>query len=133
MKIIAIITFISIAGLSAIVSSCKNTINSPIGDIVFPASGVSYSKQVQPLFNVGCIYSGCHDDQTRASNLSLTNYIDATTDQSGVIIAGNPTSSILIQRVKGTGPIMPPPPYSPLNQNQIQGLTTWIKEGAKDN
>jgi hypothetical protein len=124
------VTMVALVAASFALSSCKNTINTPLGDIVFPADSISYSRQVQPLFNVGCNYSGCHDDQTRAGNLSLTNYIDATTDQPGVVIAGNPSGSILIQRIKGTGPIMPPLPYSPLSQNQIQGLTTWIKEGA---
>ena len=121
-------------GFSIMIASCKNTVNTPIGDIVFPADSVSYAKQVQPLFNIGCTYPGaCHDDQTRAGGLSLTNYIDATTDQPGVIIPGNPTSSILIQRIQGQNGIMPPPPSSPLNQNQVNGMKTWIKEGAKLN
>ena len=133
MKTISALALISVAVLSFALSSCKNTVNTPIGDIKFPPSNVSYSRQVQPLFNVGCIYYGCHDDGTRAGNLSLTNYNDATTDVSGVVIPGNPTNSILIQRIKGQTGVMPPPPASPLNQNQIQGLTTWVKEGAKLN
>ena len=28
---------------------------------------------------------------------------------------------------------MPPPPYNPLNSDQIQLIRTWIAQGAKDN
>jgi len=132
MKIVSILTIASIPILTFVLSSCKNSVDNPIGDIKFPSSNVSYKEQVQPLFNVGCIYSGCHDQRTPDNgNLSLTNYIDATTDDPGVIIKGNPTNSILIQRIKGQGGLMPP--SSPLNENQIQGLTTWIQEGGKNN
>lgn len=131
MKRNLIILVASVAIVSIAMSSCKNTINTPIGDIVFPASNVSYSQQVQPLFNLGCDYLGCHDDETMAGNLSLTNYISATTAP-GVIRPRDTTSSILIQRIEGKGPIMPPA-ASPLNQNQIKGLKTWIMEGAKNN
>jgi hypothetical protein len=135
MRIVSAIIVASTVILSIMLSSCKNTINMPIGDIVFPASGVSYSRQVQPLLNLGCNYSGCHDDGTRSANLCLTNYIDATTDVAGVVNFNGDTNCILIETISGRLPteFMPPPPAASLNQNQIHGLATWIKEGAKDN
>jgi hypothetical protein len=40
---------------------------------------------------------------------------------------------VLVLRIQGSvGARMPPGQY-PLNQNQIDGIRTWIAEGAKDN
>jgi hypothetical protein len=135
MKTVLAIGVSSILFFTILVSSCKNSIDNPIGDIVFPSSGVSYSRQVQPLFNVGCIYSGCHDDETKSGGLSLTNFIDATTDVPGVVYFNGDTNCVLIERVYGNSSIsiMPPAPASPLNLNQRHGLATWVREGAKNN
>ncbi|MGC8594419.1 MAG: c-type cytochrome domain-containing protein [Candidatus Kryptoniota bacterium] len=125
-------------GLLSIVAfvyvSCKNTVSGPNGQtsIVFPPSNVSYIKYVQPLFNIDCNYSGCHDSGTRAGGLDLTDYNSAMSVP-GVIVPGNSKNSILVQRITGALPIMPPPPLPTLTPNQIQGIKTWIDEGAKDN
>jgi hypothetical protein len=115
-------------------ASCKNTVSGPNGQttIVFPSSNVSYIKYIQPLFNIDCNYSGCHDSGTKAGGLDLTDYNSAMSVP-GVIVPGNSKSSILVQRITGQLPIMPPPPLPTLTPNQIQGIKTWIDEGAKDN
>jgi hypothetical protein len=106
--------------------------NSNTGQIVFPASGVSYNKYVQPLFNIACNYSGCHD-AADAGGLDLTSYISMMSSSPAPVQAGDTTHSILIQRVEGKGSIMPPAGFGSLTSNQIQGLKTWTMEGAKDN
>jgi len=100
--------------------------------IVFPDANVSYSQHVQPLFNTTCALSGCHDDATRQSNLSLTSYQNATA-RPGIIVPGNADGSILVQRIDGR--LQPQMPYQrqPLNSNQINGIKKWINEGAKNN
>jgi hypothetical protein len=100
-------------------------------DIVFPSSSVSYAQHVQPLFNLRCSTFGCHDDQTRAGNLRLTSYI-ALTERPGIVVPGNSTSSLLIQRIDGR---LPHPVNIPIiiNQNQLDGMKKWIDEGAKNN
>ena len=57
-----------------VLSSCKDTSNSvsTLDDIVFPATGISYEKLVQPLFNIGCATTSCHDAQD--NTLNLTSY-----------------------------------------------------------
>ncbi|HUI30703.1 MAG TPA: hypothetical protein VLX91_10835 [Candidatus Acidoferrales bacterium] len=130
---------ISIAFLTAAfaiaLSSCKNTVNTPIGDIVFPASNVSYSVHVQPLFNVGCI--SCHNDGINGpaeGGLNLTNYISATTSVSGLILTnGDTTHSVFVQWIEGKYIHDDTPFLSVLTLNQIQGLKTWVKEGARNN
>lgn len=114
--------------------SCKNNFTGPNGQttIVFPSSNVSYVKYVQPLFNIDCNYSGCHDSGTRAGGLDLSDY-NSVMAVPGVVVPGNSKNSILVQRITGALPIMPPPPLPTLTPNQIQGIKTWIDEGAKDN
>ncbi len=115
-------------------SSCKDTITSvtPLDQIVFPSTGISYSKQVQPLFNVGCALPECHDNVTKKANLDLTSYAGLVSDE-GIVVAGNPTNSRLIWCIEAIPnyPLMPP--AKPLSQNQIQGLKQWILEGANGN
>jgi hypothetical protein len=94
---------------------------------------VSYSGQVQPLFNQACNASGCHDDGTQTNALVLTSYGKAVLTITGVVIPGKPDASTLVLRIQGSvGARMPPGAY-PLNQNQINGIRTWIVEGAKNN
>ncbi len=133
------------AGLGAVLlglvfSSCKNVLGpSSSTPIVFPASNVSYTKQVQPLFDQKCNVPGCHDSQTQAGNppldLSDQNGYTSLITTPGIVVHGDTLDSELIESVEGRMPLMPPPlsGISALNQNQINGLKTWIMEGAKLN
>jgi hypothetical protein len=104
----------------------------PVSDILFPDTNVSYSLHVQPLFTQTCTFSGCHNDASRSGNLSLTNYQNAT-QPIGVIVAGDPDGSRLYQRIQGIGGPRMPLNRAPLNDNQINGIRTWIQEGALNN
>ena len=118
-------------------AGCKGTAptgpdNSP-SNIVFPTNGISYSAQVQPLFNQACNLSGCHDAGQHQSALDLTSYGEAVLTIPGIVVSGKPDASTLVLRIQGSvGARMPPGTY-PLNQNQINGIRTWIQEGAKNN
>ncbi len=120
-------------------TGCKDS-NNPIGpdgspsNVIFPASNVSYGSQVQPLFNQACNFVGCHDDGDHTSPLKLTSYANVRYAMQQVVIPGKPEQSILVLRIQGTtaGERMPPN-TNPLNQNQINGIRTWIAEGANNN
>ena len=117
--------------------SCKGSAPTGPGGspstIIFPANGVSYSAQVQPLFDQACNASGCHGNGTQTNALVLTSYGLAVLTLPGVVVAGKPDASTLVLRIQGSvGARMPPGSY-PLNQNQINGIRTWIAEGAKNN
>lgn len=45
-----------------------------------PASNVSFRAHILPVFEIKCNNSGCHDDGTRAGNLSLTTWASTTSD-----------------------------------------------------
>ena len=115
---------------------CKDS-NPLTGDspsnVVFPPSNVSYSLHVQPLFNQACAYSGCHDAVSTQSTLRLDNYTDAVLTIPGIVVQGKPDQSTLVLRIQGSVGTRMPPGGNPLNTNQINGIRTWIAEGAKNN
>ena len=106
-------------------------------DIIFPASGVSFTKQVEPLFQETC--ASCHNGNNPGINLIL-NYT-AFSDfwgylidyQPKIIISGSAANSILTEIFQALPNFMPPPPRPRLTQNQIDGIKTWINEGANHN
>lgn len=132
----AALLFVVLASLTG--PGCKDTNGPGNGDspsnVVFPTRDVSYSVHVQPLFNQACNFGGCHDSGPHQSPLRLTEYGYAVLTLPGVVVAGKPDQSTLVFRIEGrVGVRMPPPPGNPLNQNQINGIRTWIADSAKNN
>ena len=126
------IVILLLAGLA----SCKDSSN-PVSDldkIVFPPKDISYEKQVQPLFNIGCANVGCHERGGDPKfQLDLTSYATATANRQGLMIVPKDTAnSILVGCIEGRPGSFPMPPARPLNLNQIIGLKQWILEGAAD-
>lgn len=121
-----------------VICGCKD--ENPVGEdnspstIVFPLSGVSYQYQVQPLFNQACNFSGCHGSDAPSNLVKLTSWGDLMTTGTGtgVVVPGRPELSTLVLRIQGPGARMPPSGF-PLNQNQINGIRTWIADSAKNN
>ena len=121
--------------------TCKDHISdSGNVDVVFPDTGVSYGRHVQVLFWQACAFGGCHGDDTfDGRGFALDSYQHATA-KSGIIIPCvphqpcNPEASILVLRIEGLGGMVRMPfNRTPLNDNQINGIKTWIREGALNN
>ncbi len=115
--------------------SCKDNITdegSP-SDVVFPASDVSYSAHVQVLFDQTCALSGCHDAGTHESPLKLTSHGNTVFGVPGIVVEGSPDQSILVLRIEGRLGQRMPVNRNPLNQNQINGIRSWIAAGAPNN
>ncbi len=135
-KILRILFIYSII-LALALFGCDDTLtNKKIDDVVIPSSNVSFGSHIQPLLLVKCAYSGCHD-QASSSNkfLNLTTYSGITSDPL-IVYPFSPETSKLVWAIKGQSgsyPMPPPPNTAPLNQNQITGIETWVKEGAKNN
>jgi hypothetical protein len=95
---------------------------------------ISYSTQIQPIFNSNCGGSQCHIGGT-ASGLSLANYSSLMQggNSGAVVLPGNPDGSIIVRRLEGD--IQPQMPFQrqPLPPAQIQLIRDWIAEGAHDN
>lgn len=129
-RTIAFTAFLAMATLLSL-AACDDSGTRPGDEIIFPDKDVSYMAHVQPFFNLRCANYGCHEDQTRAGNLSLTSYV-AMTDRPGIVIPRDPESSLLMQKIDGR---LPHPINVPIliNQNQLTGIRTWITEGALNN
>ena len=109
-----------------------NTVEN-IDSRIIPDSNVSYAEHLQPVFDVKCNAAGCHNDQDVAGGLSLTSYSNTTADYL-IVAPGDTVNSRLIWSIKAESAYpMPPVGYPVLTQNQIRGVVTWIKEGAKNN
>jgi len=119
--------------LSLLVARCKDENPGSPSDIAFPPTNVSYVRQVQPLFNQACNFVGCHDDGQGQGKLKLTSYYNTVFGLAGVVVPGKPESSTLVLRIQGSVGMRMPPDRNQLDDNQINGIRTWIAEGAKDN
>ena len=117
--------------LAGWLTSCGSNMITDPNDIVFPDSNVSYQNHVQPLLTLSCAYVGCHNDETAAANLRLTNYF-ALFQHAGLVVPLKPDNSTLIQTLEGTLPHRATY-YQTTTDTQKKGMRLWVKEGAKNN
>lgn len=114
--------------------SCDNTDSRPSGQ------PVSFINDIQPLISRGMGGCGCHLNGTKPGGLDLSSL--STLRMGGfnsgpqIIVAGDPCSSILYQKLSDTPPFgsrMPRsgPPF--WTTEELQLLHDWIAEGAIDN
>jgi hypothetical protein len=114
--------------------SCKDTQTNPSSEIVFPNSNVSFTKHVGPLFQQKCTASPCHGGSAPVPandplNLEYPSY-SALIKHTPTLVVPSDTNCLLMERLDGRLPQMPPPKFPQLNQNQINGIKKWIEEGA---
>ena len=112
-----------------LLTACKDQLVTE-GTIVFPDSSVSYGSHIEPLFTTRCL--GCHNG-AYPPNLSPPSYSALVTYQPQLIIPGQGNNSLLVQLLDGRAAPIMPPSGEMLNQNQINGIKTWIDEGALNN
>lgn len=117
---------------AAIISqSCDDTVtSSEIDKLVMPDSNVSYKAHIAPVFEVKCV--PCHNSQRSEAGLDLSSWVNATRDPS-IIFPGSDSTSILVFTIERIPPYAPMPPNEWLKRNHIDGVRTWIKEGAQNN
>src|ERR1700724_2719512 len=93
---------------------------------------VDFTSQVKPIINKNCIT--CHGGVRQKGGFSLLFRDEAlATLKSGkhAIIPGDPDHSEMIRRISLKDPEdRMPYKHDPLNKEDIQILTRWIKEGA---
>jgi hypothetical protein len=92
---------------------------------------VSYSKNIQPLWNSSCVT--CHSGNL-APDLSAQNSYNSLLN-GGFVKAGNADESTLyLSLFEGTGvSLMPPKPNGPWPDANRRLVETWINQGAKNN
>ena len=128
-RLFIILLLFSIFFATVLFVSCDDSLT-----IKIPSKNVSYKEYIQPVFNYKCATAECHDDATRAGDYSMTTWTNVR--KTNVVVPYSVETSILVWRIEGLGlGIMPPFDLRsvPLTENQIEGIKTWIKEGAENN
>jgi len=91
-------------------------------------STISFSGRVQPIIQSNCAKSGCHDG---GEQFDLTSYESITRK----VEPGKPNKSEIYKSMTylDNFRVMPPKPDSPLTEDQLKVIYTWILQGAKNN
>lgn len=89
---------------------------------------VYFAKQILPLIISNCSMSGCHDAQTQADGVVLTNYQNIRSE----VEPYDPWDSELYESLFDNDDLMPPPPRSPLSTDDKALIRKWINQGAKN-
>ncbi|MCC7439132.1 MAG: hypothetical protein IT211_11620 [Armatimonadetes bacterium] len=124
-------TILSILAAAVAVVGCDSGFVTDPRDIVFPESDVSYSQHVQPLFDLSCTTSGCHDGFTQAAGLRLETYADLF-QKPGMVRPNDSARSTLRLAMRGVT-VLHPRIEPLLTENQVRGVAIWIQEGASNN
>ncbi|MBI2420322.1 MAG: hypothetical protein HYV28_20875 [Ignavibacteriales bacterium] len=112
-------------------TGCDDTLSDD--SLTMPASGVSYSKHIAPLFQLKCNNSACHGDGASGRPVFTSHY--GITKDASIVVKGDPETSRLVWAIewRGGAAKMPPEGSAGLTTAQITGIKTWIKEGAQNN
>ena len=122
---------LTIASIILLAQSCDDTLTSTeVNNIVMPDSGVSYSRHIAPVFEVKCV--PCHNSSRKEAGLDLSSWSSATLDPR-IIARGSDSTSVLVFSIEGLPPYALMPPSGRLIDNHIEGIRTWIREGALNN
>ncbi len=144
---VGIAVLVAILFLPVIFAACSKPFNpNPVNSPPPPPAdtGVSFSKQVQPIFDANCAVTGCHAGSSPQDGMSLVagkSYANLVNVPS--IEVSNydrvkpfyPDSSYLYFKITGNPIAGPRMPFlrPPLPDSLIQTIRSWILEGAKDN
>jgi len=121
----------SILFLFVLLMSCDDTITSEdIDKLVMPDTDVSYARHIAPVFEVKCV--GCHNDQRKEGGVNLSSYTNVIADPQ-IVFRGEADNSVLVWTIERLPPYPPMPPNQWLVRNHIDGIKTWINEGAENN
>ena len=97
-----------------------------------PLRAVSFSKDVLPILKTSC--QKCHGGKDGKGGVDLSSY--AAMKKGGksgpVFVEGDPDKSPLVSSISGDKPDMPKK-AAPLSKAQVTTISTWVKEGAKNN
>jgi hypothetical protein len=91
---------------------------------------VCFERDILPVFQSSCATTGCHDPISRLEGYDFSTYAGILEE----ITPGDPGASKIYEKITEDEPqdIMPPPPYDPLAQAEIDSIYRWILLGAKD-
>ncbi|WP_020402862.1 hypothetical protein [Gracilimonas tropica] len=118
---------------------CINNVEDISETSDYNPSEISYSADIQPIFNESCGGSGCHvGSAVNGVNLSSYNSVINSVGSSygeNIVTPGNPEISPLVDKIEPNprfGSRMPlGGPY--LTNDEVGKIKAWIEGGAEDN
>lgn len=107
-----------------------DTITNPEDTATWVNPRACFDRDILPIFVSSCAISGCHDAANPQDGIILTDYMKIRSR----VTPGNPEESDIYEKITEDNAldIMPPPPYDPLPQAQIDSIYKWILYGALD-
>jgi WD40 repeat protein/mono/diheme cytochrome c family protein len=98
------------------------------------AEAVSYHKQVKPIFQAHC--QGCHQPAKAEGGFEMTVFaqlLKGGDSGSAAVVASKPEASYLLELITPeNGKAEMPRGKEPLSATDIETITKWIAQGAKD-
>ncbi len=118
-KLVFLLLFFFVFLFSCVNKDCKTS------------SSLSFSSDIQPIFNDNCATSGCHTTSAKAGGLDLSmgkSYDALSKTGSGYINTSNPKSSVLYSAMNSNMP-----PSGKLDKCTLEKIEKWMEQGAKNN
>jgi mono/diheme cytochrome c family protein len=91
------------------------------------AQTIVYARDIAPILQASC--AGCHGTSGGWDAANMDAVINSG-DSGPAVVPGDPDGSILVQRLRGEGNLMPP--AAALPAAQIELIVQWIAGGATD-
>lgn len=120
-------------------SGCENNSVSTKTDRDTLPENVSFSEDIQPIFNGSCGGGNCHINRT-TSGVHLNNYSNVINSngnqyEEDIVIPEEPEQSPLVDKIEANPEIgiRMPQGGEPLSNEQINLIKGWIAEGAQNN
>ena len=100
-------------------------------DVAWAVDGVSYIRDVAPLFRRHC--NGCHHPGKEKGGVDLTTVGAMLREgrHGPAVVPGDPVGGTLLGEIQGPEPAMPKE-GDPLSAAQVNLVMRWIREGALD-
>jgi len=130
-KIISASMGLAILGMAILTGCAKTTTVVIEPPVATDTATMSFSADIQPIFNTSCALAGCHVAGAHAPNLTQGVAYQALTD-GGYVIASDPNNSQLMLWLTGKkSPVMPlgSGPDPEINAK----IYAWISQGALNN
>ncbi|RMF02338.1 MAG: hypothetical protein D6772_03615 [Bacteroidetes bacterium] len=109
-----------------------DTMGNPVDTMGTPCDStlVYFERDILPLLNSNCAFSGCHDAASARDGVNLTTY--EAVINTAEVQPFDLSDSELYEVITDSDPDdrMPPPPRAPLSSTQINLIARWILQGA---
>ena len=107
------------------VFACNKTSSNPdyVANAVCTGTTPTYNTNISSIINTSCATSGCHNDATRKSGISLQGYSNASSQ-----FKNNSKNLASINHGSGVDPM--PQGAPKLADSNIKKLECWVKNGT---